>query len=81
MNNVKRLGEYLSRVLDEDQWKTAEDLLIKIDKKFTQEDKEAVYNKYTALISNMCDDLDTFSEIGPKELVYAVMGLVEDHLK
>ena len=28
----------------------------------------------------MCDDLDTFSEVSPKELVYAVLGLVEDHV-
>lgn len=46
--------------------------------KFTQEDKETIYNKYMDFIGSMCDDLDTFSQVSPKELVYAVLGLVED---
>lgn len=48
--------------------------------KLTQEDKETIYNNYMQFISNMCDDLDTFSEVSPKELVYAVLVLVEDQL-
>lgn len=48
---------------------------------FTQVDKEKIYNNYMSFINSMCDDLDTFSEVSPKELVYAVLGLVEDHLK
>jgi hypothetical protein len=48
--------------------------------KFTQEDKEVIYDKYMSFINSMCDDLDTFSEVSPKELVYAVLGLVEDKL-
>lgn len=78
MNNIKKLGEYLARVLDEDQWKTAEDLLNKIDNKLTQQDKEEVYNKYMEFVDKISDDLDTFSEVSPKELVYAVLGLVDE---
>lgn len=48
---------------------------------FTQEDKEVIYDNYMSFINSMCDDMDTFAEISPKELVYAVLGLVEDHLK
>lgn len=46
--------------------------------KLSQEDKETIYNNYMTFISNMCDDLDTFSEVSPKELVYAVLGLVDE---
>lgn len=49
--------------------------------KFTQEDKETIYNNYMQFVNSMCDDLDTFSEVSPKELVYAVLGLVEDQFK
>jgi hypothetical protein len=50
------------------------------DMNFTQEDKETIYNSYMRFVNSMCDDLDSFSEIGPKELVYAVLALVEDKL-
>lgn len=46
--------------------------------KLTQEDKETIYNSYMEFISSMCEDLDTFSEVSPKELVYAVLGLVNE---
>lgn len=46
--------------------------------KFTQEDKETIYNKYMEFVDKISDDLDTFSEVSPKELVYAVLGLVDD---
>ena len=46
--------------------------------KFTQEDKEIIYNRYMDFINKLSDDLDTFSEISPKELVYSVLALVED---
>jgi hypothetical protein len=46
--------------------------------KLTQQEKETIYNKYMQFVSNICDDLDTFSEVSPKELVYAVLGLVDD---
>jgi len=49
--------------------------------KLTQQDKEEIYNKYMEFINSMSDDLDTFSEVSPKELVYAVLGLVEDYCK
>jgi len=78
LNNIKKLGEYLARVLDEDQWKTAEDILSKIDNKLTQEDKETIYIKYMEFVDKISNDLDTFSEISPKELVYAVLGLVDE---
>lgn len=48
MNNIKKLGEYLARVLDEDQFKSAEDFLIKIDKEIldlqvaVEEDKQVI---------------------------------------
>lgn len=47
---------------------------------FTQQDKEKIYNSYMSFINSICEDLDTFSEVSPKELVYAVLGLVQDHL-
>lgn len=46
--------------------------------KLTQKDKETIYNKYMEFVDKLSDDLDTFSEIGPKELVYAVLGLVDE---
>lgn len=48
--------------------------------KLSQEDKETIYSNYMQFVSTMCDDLDTFSEVSPKELVYAVLGLVEYEL-
>lgn len=48
--------------------------------KFTQEQKEIIYNKYMNFIDKLSNDLDHKSEVSPKELVYAVLGLVEDKL-
>lgn len=48
--------------------------------KLTQEDKETIYNNYISFIDELSDDLDHKSEISPKEIVYAVVGLVEDHV-
>lgn len=46
--------------------------------KLTKQDKEEVYNKYMEYVDKMSDHLDTFSEVSPKELVYTVLGLVDD---
>ena len=46
----------------------------------TQEDKETIYNKYTEFVDNLADDLDFKTEVSPKELVYAVLGLVDEML-
>ena len=44
----------------------------------TQEDKEIIYNKYTEFVDNLAVDLDFKTEVSPKELVYAVLGLVDE---
>lgn len=46
--------------------------------KLTQQDKETIYNKYMEFVDKISNDLDTFSEVSPKELVYAVLGLVDE---
>lgn len=46
--------------------------------KFTQEQKETIYHSYMNFVNNLADDLDHKSEISPKELVYAVLGLVDE---
>lgn len=49
--------------------------------KFPQEEKETIYNKYVGFIDKLSDDLEFKTEISPKEIVYAVLGLVEDQSK
>lgn len=46
--------------------------------KLTQEDKEIIYIKYMEFVDKLSDDLDFKTEISPKELVYAVLGLVDE---
>ena len=48
--------------------------------RFTQEQKETIFNNYMGFINSLADDLDFKTEISPKELVYAVLGLVEYEL-
>lgn len=46
--------------------------------KLTQQDKETIYNEYMKFVDKISNDLDFKTEISPKELVYAVLGLVDD---
>lgn len=48
--------------------------------KFTQEQKETIFNNYMSFVNSLADDLDFKTDISPKEIVYAVLGLVEYEL-
>lgn len=48
--------------------------------KFTEKQKETIYNNYTGFVDQFSDDLDHKSEISPKEIVCAVLVLAEEQL-
>lgn len=64
MNNVKKLGEYLARILDEDEFKSAEDLLIKIDKEINLlEQIVSMAENYIGDDSNEKDSIDFWNTL------------------
>lgn len=48
--------------------------------KFTERQKEAIFNSYISFVDQFSDDLEHKSEISPKEIVYAVLVLAEEQL-